>query len=280
MYGGFDGASLAVFTGLTPSGAVAFACLAFFLLFDRSPDRQARARIGRMTAIPLAVAWAGLVASATHLGTPANALYAVTGAGTSPLSNEVVSVIAFLFFSGVYWLYSFAQEPRAVLERALLVAGAMAACAALVFTSLAYAVPTVPSWDTWLVPANTVLGALVAGPSLAVLVVDLARRETRVRWALLGVSALALALGTVSLVLYAEYLGGVGNHVLSEGFAVASYRWAIPLHGALSLAGLALQLVAVRVRGRFLSALGCLLVLAAAVIIRFPFYEAYISVGF
>lgn len=55
-------------------------------------DEKGRARLAHATVIPLLVSMVGLVASATHLGTPANALYVLTGVGRSPLSNEVERV--------------------------------------------------------------------------------------------------------------------------------------------------------------------------------------------
>ena len=77
--GGFSATSLAVFTALAPAGAVAFACLAAFLLVNRSQSRDWRDMLAHLLFIPLAIAWAGFIASATHLGTPANALHAING---------------------------------------------------------------------------------------------------------------------------------------------------------------------------------------------------------
>ena len=44
--GGFSATSLAVFTALAPAGAVAFACLAAFLLVNRSQSRDRRDVLG------------------------------------------------------------------------------------------------------------------------------------------------------------------------------------------------------------------------------------------
>ena len=100
--GGFSATSLAVFTALAPAGAVAFACLAAFLLVNRSQSRDWRDVLAHLLFIPLAIAWAGFIASATHLGTPANALHAINGLGRSPLSNEVVSAcLLYTSFGGV-----------------------------------------------------------------------------------------------------------------------------------------------------------------------------------
>ena len=84
---GFSGGSLAVFTVLAPAGAVAFAIAAAFLLTHRGLPDAVRDRMNHALIAPLVVAWAGFIASATHLGTPANALHAVEGISRSPPSD-------------------------------------------------------------------------------------------------------------------------------------------------------------------------------------------------
>lgn len=94
MISGFDTAfgevTLVLFTTLAPSGAVALAIVAAVLLFAKLGD-DVRARINKFMCIPLVVTMVGLIASATHLGNPANALYVFMHVGSSPLSNEVSS---------------------------------------------------------------------------------------------------------------------------------------------------------------------------------------------
>ena len=55
----------------------------------------------------------GLVASATHLGNPSNALYVFLGVGRSPLSTEVFFAVVFLALAGLYWLVRFRRAPLA-----------------------------------------------------------------------------------------------------------------------------------------------------------------------
>lgn len=165
--GGFSATSLAVFTALAPAGAVAFACLAAFLLVNRSQSRDWRDVLAHLLFIPLAIAWAGFIASATHLGTPANALHAINGLGRSPLSNEVVSAVAFLFFAGMAWMYSYREKPKASVMNGLLVISIVCVIVMLFHTSFAYSIATVPTWDTWLTPANLCATALLSGPALA-----------------------------------------------------------------------------------------------------------------
>ena len=135
--GGFSATSLAVFTALAPAGAVAFACLAAFLLVNRSQSRDWRDVLAHLLFIPLAIAWVGFIASATHLGTPANALHAINGLGRSPLSNEVVSAVAFLFFAGMAWMYSYRENPKASVMNGLLAISIVCVIVMLFHTSFA-----------------------------------------------------------------------------------------------------------------------------------------------
>lgn len=284
--GGFSATSLAIFTALAPAGAVAFACVAALLLARRDDFSGARERLGHALFIPIAIAWIGFIASATHLGTPANALHAISGLGRSPLSNEVVAAVAFLFFSGMTWMYSYRERIVPSVWSGLLVAGIVSAVVMLYHTSLAYSVATVPTWDTWLTPANLCMTALLSGPSLAALVLQISRSSAG-RWpyALLAVSAAALIVGTILLVCHMGFLETVSNNVANAASLVPEYGWFIAVHAVLSTCGLAFQLHGLRLpvsrtRGIAFSSIGCAVVVIAALLVRFPFYAAYLSVGF
>lgn len=280
---GFSGGSLAVFTALAPAGAVAFATVAAFLLAHRDMPCGLRDRMNHAQAVPLAVAWAGFIASATHLGTPANALHAVTGIGRSPLSNEVVAVVAFLFVAGVYWLYTFKVSYARRLADALGVLSILACIAMVAMMAFAYSVPTVPSWDTWHAPANLCVSALVGGLSLGAAMLREAPEAQRWRTVLLRALPGAIVAMGVMMAWYAAFLGGVSNNVAQAAEGVSSYGTFVAAFAALSLAGWFLQARSSRALGwkrRVLDACGCALVMLALLLARIPFYEAYLSVGF
>ena len=102
----FGEITLVLFTTLAPSGAVAYLIMGLPVLVGRAQDEVAR-RLNRWSCLPLVVTMVGLIASATHLGNPSNALYVFTGVGRSPLSTEVFAAVIFLALAGVFWLYSF-----------------------------------------------------------------------------------------------------------------------------------------------------------------------------
>lgn len=294
-FGGFSGDSLAVFTAVSSSAAVAFAALAVAIMVSK--PHPFIERLNHMLAAPLALCWLGFMAAATHLGTPANALHAVAGIGRSPLSDEVVAAVAFLFFAGVYWLYSFKIQPNPVISKVLLACSVVSAAALVGFMATAYSVPTVPSWDTWRTPANLVLTALFAGPCLAAATMqaavfahtraqgELPRRVRTVQLALTAASFAFLLAGTVLLFDHAAFLGTVSNNVMTASELVPDYGAYILFHVVCGLAACALQIAAMRMPGEsalaaVLHALAAAAILLAALLVRLPFYAAYLPVGF
>lgn len=182
MTSGLDNLSLALFTALAPAGVVAFIIMALARLF--AIDHERAVRIDRMIALPFAVALVGFIASATHLGTPANALHVFSGVGTSPLSNEVLAAVMFLFLAGSYWMVAFKVNfPDAAAKPWLLVA-CLAGIALLACTSQAYAVRTVPTWNTPYSPANLLLTGLFEGTVLSQLFLAAAKVPLS-RWSFL-----------------------------------------------------------------------------------------------
>ena len=162
----FGEITLVLFTTLAPSGAVAYLIMGLPVLVGRAQDEVAR-RLNRWSCLPLVVTMVGLIASATHLGNPSNALYVFTGVGRSPLSTEVFAAVIFLALAGVFCLYSFAERPHVGLQRGLLAAIDVAIVAFVVAVAFAYNVDTILTWSLPLVPVSLLLNALLGGPLLA-----------------------------------------------------------------------------------------------------------------
>lgn len=307
MEAGFSGHNLAVFTALGPCGAICFLLMVAWLCARSLGGRTAgagfpegdgatalrwrdlgeRTRFDRLAFVPVAVVWAGFIAAAALLGTPANALYVIDGVGRSPLSNEVVATVAFLFFGGVYWLYTFRIGYSRVLAALLLALSCASAVACVAFMSIAYDVKTVPSWDSPYSVWNLVLTGVLSGASMAVASVrTISPLDRGWAWLFVAVSAVALAAGTVSMLMQADWLAGVANNVATALEGAPCYRAAVYAHVVLGASGLAVQ--AVGLTGAFSSAVrscafcwaGFALVLAAALLVRFPFYAFYLSLGF
>lgn len=161
----------------------------------------------RYLVIPLTLVITGLIASATHLGTPANALYVVTGIGRSPLSNEVAAVVAFLALGGIYWLAAFRDDWTTTRRRLCLTIVTIAAVVACQAIAYAYAVDTVPTWNLPLMPASLWLGAIPCGVSVGLLTLLVAnlRPSHRFVWACFAIGAVAaVADGVVLLTINSQ----------------------------------------------------------------------------
>ncbi|MBM7000778.1 dimethyl sulfoxide reductase anchor subunit [bacterium] len=296
---GFDWRQLALFTTLTPAGAVATAFLALVLM-----TRPRQTRLAHALAAPLAVAWMGFVAAATHLGTPANALYTAAGVGRSPLSNEVATVVAFLFICGMCWLASFRRRQSAALDaidRAGYVLCVASAMLAVTESAAAYGIATVPTWDVWQVPASLASGAVCAGSALAAGILRTlapdattgdGRPAGRVRAAIAAcaTASIALVAHALTLVSYACALADIGNEIAgSVGQAAQHWPAAVMACVALAGAGVATIWFALRpdhgtrrsrARHAAVCFAGVVAVFAGMLVARIAFYESYLSVGF
>ena len=256
MISGFDTAlgeiTLVLFTTLAPSGVVAFICMGLPVL-GRGASVALRQRLNVFLGLPLVVAMVGLVASATHLGNPANALYVFLGVGRSPLSTEVFCAVVFLALAGLYWLYNFVEHPKPQLQRAWLVLAMLAGAVFVAAVGCAYAADTIVSWHTVYVPLNLMLNALVGGPILAIA----------------GLRAAG----------YEPVEGRMGR-VLTM---VPSYGLMVCAFGVLGMAGIGLDAVELwprRVRLSVGRAAGAaVLVLAGIFVMRFAFYMMHMTVG-
>lgn len=280
----FSEITLVLFTTLAPSGAVGYVLMSLPVLLEWATG-EARVRLNRLSCLPLGVAMVGLIASATHLGNPANALYVFTGVGRSPLSTEVFCAVVFLFLAGVFWLYAFAEKPRTGLQRALLVLIDGAALVFVAGVAFAYQVDTIISWSLPLVPATLALGAFMGGPMVALAGWKAANcaEVPGCKSAAKGLVALATAAFALSLVAYgvlSVQLGGLSNELAAMADLVPSYGAFIVVFAVVGAAGLvaAARAVAADLAPRPV-ACACILVFTALFVMRFAFYATHLTVG-
>lgn len=275
--------TLVLFTTLAPSGIVACLVLGALLLSPKLGDER-RAALNKFLAVPVLVALVGLVASATHLGNPANALYVLTGVGRSPLSNEVLTGVVFFGLVGSYWFYSFSQVRHVALERVWVVLFMLAGVVFLVGIALAYRVNTIVTWDEPLVPVNLVLNAFVGGPLLAVCACVAAgcfARE-RVLRACVVAAGIALIANAGGYVAQGEATMGLANAVVSVEQLAPGYVVSVGAFVALCAAGIAIDAVALFGRGKLtlpVAALSALFALCGIFVMRFMFYMLHMTVG-
>lgn len=243
-------------------------------------------RIERYLVVPLVFAISGLIASATHLGTPANALYVITGVGRSPLSNEIAAAVAFLALGGAYWFLSFRDDVPAPLRRALAALTTLAGVAFIAMISLAYSVSTVPTWNLPTGPVSLWLAALASGPFVALLGLRLAGAEApRTAWRVLLALSLAAAVVNAA-VLGAEgaLLGGIVTTVQAAGDLVPWLPWVIAAFLVCEAAAVAVSIAdSRRARGAVdhvvVSAAAAAMSLAGCFAVRFAFYAMHMTSG-
>lgn len=277
--------TLVLFTTLAPSGAIALALMGLPIVAGRASEDERR-RIDKFVSVPLVVSMVGLVASATHLGNPANALYVFVGVGRSPLSTEVFCAVVFLALAGVYWLYSFAERPRRGLQRGWMAALIVASGAFVTSVAFAYAADTIVSWNTWHVPANLWLNALVGGLLLALLGLRLARfapADSLFGRVLVGIAVVALALNVGGYVLQGADLPGLRNAFVSAAGLVPSFGVLVAVFGVCGVLGIGLDGWALFVKRWPLSvaraSVACVLAFAGIFAMRFAFYMMHLTVG-
>ena len=278
----FNEITLVLFTTLAPSGAVAYAIMGAAALRARGDERK---RVSGALLIPFLVTLVGLVASATHLGNPDNALYVFSRVGRSPLSNEVFAAVVFLSASGLHWLYQFAEHARPRVLNMLMGVAALASLAFVASVALAYASRTVVTWDTPFVPVALCLNALVGGPVLAVAGLRFARWSPlagRAGWALLALSLAALVANAGVYAAQGASVLAMRNHLVSVEQLVPAYGAMTVAFCVLAAAGLAVDAVSFAREHRVAlcgAAVASALVFAGIFVMRFAFYMMHMTYG-
>ena len=274
--------TLVLFTSIAPAGVVGFIMMAW-VAFSATDKARADAA-SRHLVIPLALAITGLIASATHLGTPANALYVISGIGRSPLSNEVVAAVAFLAIGGVYWIASFRDDMPKIVRRISLAAASVAGVAFVTFIALAYSVPSVPTWNLPPAPLTLWLCGLSSGPFVGLFGLLFAKQEpTRLQMrTALGIAAVAAVANVAALAAEWGELGGIATTIASAVELVPFFPASIIAYAALNAGAIVVATLSPRLAEtpRLIAiAAAALLALAACFAVRFVFYSMHMTVG-
>lgn len=279
---------LAVFTAVAPAGALCMITLMTLALSHRF-TLDAAVKVSRLTWIPLSITTAGLVASASHLGTPANALYVVSGLGRSPLSNEVASAVVFLIICGINWLLSFVRTERLLPKRILAACIIVSGLVFLAFLALAYNVDTIVSWATLYTPLTLVLGGAAGSCLLTSIVVMLACEPEDARKPQRRLTVAYAAFFAAHVVAFvcqwADLLGCAGPYGSAAQFAWP-FPFLIGMHAVLGTTALLATQYALRHtddvplgKRVVLYSLALALFLLGVVLVRFGFYMSHMTIG-
>lgn len=278
--------TLVFFTTAAPGGIVA--CCFILLMNLCKPEIYTREKLRKLLVLPYIASLWGLIASATHLGSPHNALYVLCGVGTSPLSNEVFAAVLFLGALNLYWLFSFSQKPLTGLLTMLKLASLAAGALYLLGIAYAYEVATILSWRSSLVPLLLITSAFITGPELVIvskfaagMVVD--KTALRRSW---RITAGACALHLYLLKLHIGFLQTLANSGLGESDLIGTpFIWFAVLTGLLVVSVIAGFVIyrksaSLSFGARAGLSLGlCILLFGSICIERLLFYMSYLSVG-
>ena len=271
--------ALLLFTLLVPAGVTALALMACARGFAGAEGVESRSA-DRLTTVPAVVMIAGLVCSFFHLGSPAHAFGMLAGLGHSPLSNEILVAAAAIVIGVVYWVICLAKGLGTGGHKAFSVVLLVAAVACALFTGLAYAMPTIPTWDTpygWVGQLGLALlgGGALAAASLALAGFELDKRA----------SGALVACGGVGLILVAAALIGQAalsaTAVSSAGVLLGSVMadYATVGVACVMLCGVGLGLWACSRNRAALACVAALCILVGLALMRVDFYGVFLSVG-
>lgn len=247
--------TLVFFTTLAPSAAFAYLAL-LILLFRSGIDTVIHEQIHHLLWAPLVLCMIGLIASATHLGNPSNALYVLMRVGSSPLSNEVFAAGAFLGMAAVFWLASFSIQKYYLVERIAMVCIIASGICFIAAISCAYHVETIVTWSMPLMPATIACSSAMGGPLLALCCLQATDPFP-------GKVPFAKGLAVVSFVATVAWLSmqtaiglallGIANELFTASELVPMFWPALVLSGVLCLAGSVSPFVVARRLGRDVS---------------------------
>lgn len=285
----FGEMTLVLFTTLAPSGAMAYVLMALPIVFRMKIEDTVRHALDKLLSIPILVTMIGLVASATHLGNPANVLYVLTGFGRSPLSNEVVCGVAFLGSAGVFWLTAFSKATesgkRDNLRRVI---AAFISVLGLIFIgaiALAYDANTIITWSTPFTPASIWFNALTGGPLLALAGCRIAQFSTpqhKLELAYLGIAVFGCIASILVYIAWDVSLPTMQNSMTSADTLAPMFGPMIVAFAVLCAFGIYLGVKAVMHIGQtalWVPCVSAICALAGIFIMRFSFYMIHMTVG-
>lgn len=275
---------LAIFTTLAPMGAGAFAVLAAAFCTMKLDDVKIKA-IDRFSLIPLGLIAVGFIASFFHLASPLKAYGVLSGIGHSPLSNEIAVGMVFFVAAIVYVALGFAGKLSASARKPFALVVAVLALVFSLFTGLAYMMPTIPSWDSPLVPLEMIGSALLGGALLALVVLALAKAFDGVDGHVMkSVAFLAGVIGfvavAVALVGHFDMLGELWSPAVagvSLVEAVVPFLWAAAACGVVGVACLGVASFGKSVLVP--AGVGAVASLVGIFLVRFAFYAVWMSIG-
>lgn len=275
---------LALFTTLAPIAAGAFIVLAIALYCVEFSEKQIKL-LDKLSFIPLVVLAAAFIAAFFHLANPLNALNVVFGIGRSPMSNEILAGV--IFGAGLL-LYCILAVLGKLNGGARKIFASIVALIGLVFAFFignAYAIETIVSWNTPLIPLSIIGFALLGGAILGTLMIAAAQaleetRKTAFKPIMLLVTVLGFAVGLGCV--WAHYLmvAGIETTVVSGAQIASSLTIYLVICTICMVIAFVCECISLfKSNSSIIPVLGLAFVFVAILIARLAFYVMQISVG-
>ena len=279
MEAAFAELPLALFTTLAPAGAGAFVALACAFFAASFTDEQLK-KIDRMTFIPFVVVLVGFACSFAHLASPLNAVNALNGFGSSPLTNEIVMGSVFV----AYLIVALTGKLKGAARKGFAAVVAVFAVVFACFTGFAYMMDTIASWNSPLLPLSIIGFCFAGGASFAALVLALSGSMDGLgrqgKNLVLIVGGLGILLGAVAAGVQVGSVANLSNAVVSGADLVAEAIPVLVIGIVCLLATAAPLFIAVLGKGKVaMAGLAVVLALVGIFCLRLAFYATQLSVG-
>lgn len=275
---------LTLFTSLAPLGAGAFFMIALSVCFGDLSKEQLK-KIDRLTIIPIAVAFIGLLASVFHLASPMNMLGVAATIGSTPLANEITAFGIFMIVAVIYWIVGMAGGLSGGVRKGFAMVTGILGLIAMIFIGCAYLLPTVPTWNTFWTPLSILGFALFGGTLLGLLVTTLAGAgESSVKDKAGSVVFASFTIGAVLTLVSVIALWIIGSTAsdaaLPVGQLAGSMIWAFVLFIILAIVGYVIGFAAIKISPLMVFVVvGVIVAFVAIFLARMCFYALQIGVG-
>ena len=247
--------ALVIFTILAQMSVGSFVVLGIvhFLVARKAGSEEADRMSDRALLAIGPVLVLGLIASFFHLGNPLNAYNAIANVGTSWLSREIFSGVAFAVVGGAFAFMQWRKIGSASQRNLLAVLAALIGLVLVFSMSNVYLLRTVPVWDSVLTPVSFftttfLLGTLAMGAAFVANYAYVQRKNPgcadaqcvllRTTLSGIGISSIVL-LGVefVVLPLYLVYMSSAASGVPTGDLMAGSYNTMMAVRLVLAFLG-------------------------------------------
>jgi DMSO reductase anchor subunit len=283
MQAAFADLPLALFTTLSLIGAGAFIVQAV-LLCTRDLAARRTAKFDKMMFLPIAIVAVGFVCASVHMADPSHAMYAITGLGSSPLTNEVCVGGLFLVVAIIYAALAVAGKLKEGAYKSFGVLVGVLAFVFALFIGFAYLVDTIASWNCAWTVLEPVGFTLMAGGMLEMLCLALAGEKELVADAgVRRVANVTAVVGAVvaygSLFAHLGMVGGMGTMVTLGSAMVADVMGCAVVSAVLAAIAIVLSTVGSKKGSTGLLVCAVIVVALAVFTGRLVFYGIQLSVA-